>query len=108
MSEWEIYLITRLDGVKSFLVLLTMFSGVTAFTLFMAFLVDDFEDLYKRHLRTVKCCIAVCVISFLLWGLIPTTKEFIAIKGIPPLIDGVKDLTPELKKLLLQVFEKGK
>ena len=107
MSEWEIYLITRLDGVKNFLLLLALLSGMGALVLW-GLALENSENFYKRFIGKTRCFAAICIASLLACVSTPTTKEFIAIKGLPPLINEAKDLAPELKKLLSQIFEKGK
>lgn len=90
----EIYWITRLDAVTTFLMILIIFAGITALVSAIMYLCEadyEDEDFAKRAFRIIKVSILVLVASSVLRVFVPTTNEMYAIIGIGGTYEYLKD-----------------
>lgn len=85
------YIITRLDTINSIFICLFVVSAmILAFLLvfyFINVMQDEFDETDKQiSKKFMKVLGSVCAISFLIVSLVPTTKEYAAIKIVPTLL----------------------
>ena len=91
LSGWDIYWITRLDGLQSFILVITILGCVVGGILHTIFLVnnDEIKDdkiLNKEaSLLLLKYFIAF-FIGLLIYFSIPSTKTMFAIKVLPKIL----------------------
>ncbi|MFV0500051.1 MAG: hypothetical protein ACK5MH_00480 [Bacteroidales bacterium] len=90
----EIYWITRLDAVTTFLMVLIILAGITALACVVTYFSEiEYEDeaWAKKMFRTIKVSILVLVASSVLRVFVPTTNEMYAIIGIGGTYEYLKD-----------------
>lgn len=91
----ELYWITRLDGISTFLSFILIFSGMAFAGCSMAFLNssdDDDEEQFKANsIKGIKYSLITMIISATINIFIPTTKEAYVIYGIGGAIDYIKN-----------------
>lgn len=114
ISPSEVYFVTMLDGLGSWLKLLTVLSLIfLAVTLLMIGIAAS-EDKYELIPKVVKFCTLPCVIIFLILGtivaLLPNTKQMAAIIIIPRIANNekVQDVGKGLYDLAVQWMEELK
>jgi len=92
MNEMTIYWITRLDGINALLCLCWIISLIAVAFGFLSRVSTPEHD--KRAIAVENKCMAIGFSLFALFLLVfvftPTTKEMIAIKGIPAVVDVAK------------------
>mgnify|MGYP004513322987 CR=1 FL=1 len=79
ISPWAVYLITRLDAIRDFMlavIFIGVFIPIISPLLGAMFEIDDLERLAKRYLKAIV--MAIIVAGFCL-ALLPSTKEAIMI-----------------------------
>ena len=119
----EIYWITRLDGICSFLTLIAVFSAIATVVLFFIGLLRRGEaDIYnedsktwEQHIETSKMCLYFakrCAIAFFVSVSInaftPTTNDALLIYGLGGTIDYIKsnDTSKQLPDKSVKALDK--
>jgi len=112
MKGWEIYWITRMDGIKSFffvtgstLCCLMVFFYVTSFLIFNSSYSSDRE--LKEALASLKACYVSALVGLpllIISCFIPTTKEMAAITVLPKISHAISE-NEALKKLPNNIAE---
>jgi len=117
MSFWELYLITRLTPISSFL---TVSSVVLTFVTLLGLIAlvivgfgnDTVKEEDKIHLFEIKIFKILFMISIIAWpisliasGMVPTTAEFLAIDGIS-IVSNNERIKVDGNKLLLLLERK--
>ena len=103
LTEWEMYWITRLDNIS--LVLHLACVGMIIFLFFLAipavFHIFDGEALPKSVKVWMKRLIISLISCAIVCSLVPTTKEYAAIKVVPLLVNNedFQQIGPEFLQL---------
>lgn len=90
----EMYWITRLDAVTTFLMVLIILAGIATLVFVVMYCsAIDYEDeaLAKKMFRVIKVSIIVLVTSSFLMIFVPTTNEMYTIIGIGGTYEYLKD-----------------
>jgi hypothetical protein len=108
MSELELYLITRLDEIKTLLFIVSVFFSITSIVYFLLKWDDDIDDTTIFEKRSRRFFVAA-VISAVLFIATPKTEEMVIIKVIPKVIknEQVQKLPTNLLKFINSWLEKN-
>jgi hypothetical protein len=90
MNGWEIYLLTRLDGIQSCCVAAASISGVTLLVAGLVLTVFRSEcsaDVDRAARKWCPRLVWIFLLAFLLAGLIPRTNEAVAIWVLPKIVN---------------------
>lgn len=105
-TSWELYWIFQLDQIRDVFVVICFFSALLFAVLCVILLVSsDYytdNDMRRNLKKTFVCTSIVLTFSMLLVVFIPTTRQLIAIKVMPVLMNtesAQKELTPESAEL---------
>lgn len=89
MSEWDLYLLTRLDGINTFLVILVSFGGAALLSVtWIKCMIADENDEPCPAIPILKKWVPVLLAASLLLVATPTSKEMAAIYIIPKIATG--------------------
>ena len=86
----EMYWITRMDGVNTFLIICEIFICLTFIWLAVTFLFADSSEEKRTSAKGSICTGIIALIVGLLLVFIPTTKEMLLIYGVGGTIDYIK------------------
>lgn len=113
VSAWQIYLITRLDGINCMLAVLFPLALVIIFVGAL-FLIND-ETLEEKAIATIRKAVVVFSVLAPLLGvalmLVPTSKEAAAMMVVPKVVNSKlvqQDIPEVVMELCRQVLDKGK
>jgi len=103
ITEWTIYWITRLDNIRTALGIVLGISVIPMFVMLGVFWTDD--EMEKLH--RIRKWILSWIIILLIVVFIPSTKDMIAIKVIPPVVNNeeVRKMPEEFLKFLNSYLE---
>lgn len=108
----EIYFITRLDAICTFLTATAIVSFLIAIALIVfvcnRYEMDDESWDYKRYLKYSKVCILVTIVSCVINVFIPTTNQALFIYGVGGMIDYIKanDTADQLPDKCVKALDK--
>lgn len=112
ITEWEMYWLLKLDGIKGFFIFISIVIGLIALVSFVSFIVlcipgKEGPETIKRVKRwsTVSICLSVIFIPVAI--LIPDTKQMIAIKVVPRLANS-QFMQEDLPADVREVYEATK
>lgn len=113
VSAWQIYLVTRLDGINGLLAVLFPLALVIIFV-GMLFLIND-DTLEEKSVAAFRKAVSVSLVLAPLLGLalvlVPTSKEAAAMLVVPKVVNSklVQQNIPEVvRELCRQVLDKEK
>lgn len=113
VSAWQIYLVTRLDGINGLLAVLFPLALVIIFV-GMLFLLND-ETLEENAIATIRKAVVVSSVLAPLLGvalmLVPTSKEAAAMMVVPKVVNSSlvqRDIPEAVRELCRQVLDKEK
>lgn len=106
ITSWELYWIFQLDQIRDVFVVICFFSALLFAVLCVILLVSsDFytDNDMRRNLKKMFVCTSIVLtFSMLLVVFMPTTRQLMAIKVMPVLMNtesAQKELTPESAEL---------
>lgn len=111
MTEWQMYWLLRLDGIKDMFEVITVLLTIAVVLLGIGFLVcffiskaDEHEDA-TRVAKSLKhgflITVLLCLFFTFVWILLPTTKQMAAILVVPKIINNeqVQELPEKIVEL---------
>ena len=107
ISPFMLYVASRCTDIKMFFgaVAGLLFGALLGAVLMYPFLEQYFDD-FKRTLTTaLKWLVVPMVLMFLVYCLVPTTREMVAILCIPSVTDKSKDIPPAVMKAMGEFLE---
>ena len=111
MSEWMIYLWTRLDGIWNMAIFGSVFLGIVSAILTVAYFVHAIDEEYNakelKILRKLFPLVPMIWCVFLLVAIfVPTSKEFAMIKVIPKLANS--EISQQIQKDMPEIYTMAK
>ena len=111
MSEWTIYLWTRLDGILNVSMFGSVFLGIASAILTIAYFVNlTDEEHYKKELSVLKKFFPSVPIVWMLCVLaavfVPTSKEYAMIKVLPKLANS--EISQQIQKDMPKMYTLAK
>ena len=87
MTEWDLYWLTRLDGIHELLGITggvgLVIAGVTAFMASIAIFAHDLDTDCWKHVRRIWIACGVFILLIVASVFVPTTREYAVIKVLP-------------------------
>lgn len=107
ITESALYWIIKLDDIRTFLIVCTIFLGFVSAVLLLMTITQNtnapiFTDSDWRKMLPARISTYIAAITFgIALVLVPSTKQMAAIKGIPAIVnsDMAKDMSSDAKEL---------
>ena len=105
ISELGMYLVTRLDTIHGLCIAYYIMFVLTGIVAFIAVDCEGWD--YTKHIKKIKAAVFGLVVCIVVSCLVPTTKEYYAIKLVPAITQSetLNKLPPLAVKYLQQLVE---
>lgn len=111
MTEWSLYWITRLDGVRDGVIGIFTIGIICTAALLLVYIVAEDNrdtDVIKKAAKWLKIAVPITVLVGVIVAFMPTTKEALVIYGGPKILNSkfVREDAEEIGELGVEYLKK--